>query len=48
MALFIVLALLIVLDVAALLWGKDSRDGPDWDGVDSWARRPQPPRARDD
>jgi hypothetical protein len=26
----IVLALLMVLDIAALLWGHDSRDGRDW------------------
>ena len=30
MGVLIVLALLIVLDVAALVWGHDSRDGCDW------------------
>jgi len=30
MAVWIGLALLILLDVAARLWGHDSRDGRDW------------------
>jgi hypothetical protein len=30
MGLLILLALLIALDVAAWLWGHDSRDGHDW------------------
>jgi hypothetical protein len=30
MGVWIALALLIVLDVAAWLWGDDSRDGRDW------------------
>ena len=30
MEFLIVLALLLALDVAAWLWGRDSRDGRDW------------------
>jgi hypothetical protein len=30
MSLWVVVTLLVVLDVAAALWGHDSRDGRDW------------------
>jgi hypothetical protein len=30
MSLLIFVALLLLLDVAAWLWGQDSRDGRDW------------------
>lgn len=36
MAIFIVILLIVILDVAALRWGKDSRDSID---SPEWARR---------
>ena len=43
MAPLIVLPLLIVVDVAAWLWGNDSRDGRDWMVRTSGHDAPQPP-----